>query len=368
MQRGSRVKKGQLLAVLENKDLAAQAEASKGDFDQANANYAITLNSGLPQQLQKAELDAATAKAAFEAARSVYESRKDLYQQGAIPRRDMDSAEVALAQARSQSEQAQKQLADLRRMGQEQLAKAAQGTKESAEGHYRAAAAQLSYSEIRSPIDGVITDRPLYVGDLAAANQPILTVMDIAHLVAKAHIPQSEATLLTVGNSVRIKVPNVEDTVKGRVTLVSPALDPGSTTVEIWVQADRPGSSLKPGMTVGLEMITKTVKDAVVVPTTSVFKNADGAYYVVLAGGDNKAHQRPVELGVKSAQLTQIASGVNVGDPVVTSGGFGIADGTAIQVEKPSAQDKSDSENTAEKPDSPPDKKPSPSPQPKDKE
>ena len=93
------MKKGQLLAVLENKDLAAQAEASKGDLDQANANSGITLDSGLPQQLQKAEFDAATAKAAFEAARSVYESRKDLYQQGAIPRRDMDSAEVALAQA-----------------------------------------------------------------------------------------------------------------------------------------------------------------------------------------------------------------------------------------------------------------------------
>ena len=367
VQRGSRVKKGQLLAVLENKDLAAQAEASKGDFDQANANYAITLNSGLPQQLQKAELDAATAKAAFEAARSVYESRKDLYEQGAIPRRDLDSAEVALAQARSQSEQAQKQLADLRRMGQEQLAKAAQGTKESAEGHYRAAAAQLSYSEIRSPIDGVITDRPLYVGDLAAANQPILTVMDIAHLVAKAHVPHSEATLIAVGNSVRITVPNSEDAVKGRVILVSPALDPGSTTVEIWVQADRPGPTLKPGMTVGLEMITKTIKDAVVVPTTSVFKNADGAYYVLLAGGDDKAHQKSVEVGVKNAQLTQIVSGVNVGDPVVTSGGFGVADATAIRVEKPSAQEKGDSENAAEKPD-PQGKKPAPTPQPKDKD
>jgi hypothetical protein len=60
-------------------------------------------------------------------------------------------------------------------------------------------------------------------------------------------------------------------------------------------------------------------------------------------------------------------SGVNVGDPVVTSGGFGIAGGTAIRVEKPSAQEKGDSENAAEKPD-PQGKKPSPAPQPKDKD
>ncbi|MBS1866556.1 MAG: HlyD family efflux transporter periplasmic adaptor subunit, partial [Acidobacteria bacterium] len=186
VQRGSRVRKGQLLAILENKDLAAQAKASEGDFDQAEANYAITVNAGLPQQIQKAELDAVAAKSAFEAAQKVSDSRKDLFQQGAIPRRDLDSAEVALALARSQNEQAQKQLVDLQRMGKEQLLRAAKGTKESAEGHYRAAAAQLSYSEIRSPIDGVVTDRPLYVGDLATANQPILTVMDTSSLVAKA--------------------------------------------------------------------------------------------------------------------------------------------------------------------------------------
>ncbi len=146
VQRGARVKKGQLLAILENKDLAAAAEASQGDFEQADANYAITVNAGVPQQIQKAELDAAAAKSGFEAAQKVYDSRKDLFQQGAIPRRDLDSADVALAQARSQNEQAQKQLADLQRMGKEQLLKAAEGTKASAEGHYRAATAQLSYS------------------------------------------------------------------------------------------------------------------------------------------------------------------------------------------------------------------------------
>src|SRR5207253_3628529 len=200
VQRGSRVKKGQLLAVLENKDLTAAVEASQGDFEQADANYVTTVNAGLPQQIQKAELDAAAAKAAFDAQQKVYNSRKELFEQGALPRRDLDSAEVALLQARSQSEQAQKQLADLRRVGQEQGLKAAQGARESMQGHMLSAEAQLSYSEIHSPIDGVVTDRPLYEGDLANANQPILTVMNTSRLIAKAHIPQSEAAVLKVGN------------------------------------------------------------------------------------------------------------------------------------------------------------------------
>jgi HlyD family secretion protein len=360
VQRGSHVKRGQVLAVLENKDLAAQAEASKGDFEQADANYAITVNAGLPQQIQKAELEAAAAKSAFDAAQKVYDSRKDLYQQGAIPRRDLDSAEVALAQARSQSEQSQKQLADLQRMGKEQLMKAAQGTKESAEGHYRAAAVQLGYSEIRSPIDGVVTDRPLYVGDLATANQPILTVMDTSSLVAKMHVPQSDAAQLKVGDNAEIKTADADEPVKGRVTLVSPALDPGSTTIEVWVEARKPSSLLKPGMTASLEMTAKTVNDAIAVPTSAVFKNAEGAEYVLLAGTDQKAHQKVVQLGVKTPELTQIINGVNQGDLVITEGGYAIPDGTAIQVEKPAAPDKKDEAGRDEKPgDNPAKKSPS---------
>jgi multidrug efflux pump subunit AcrA (membrane-fusion protein) len=338
VQRGSHVAKGQLLAVLENKDLAAQAEASKGDFEQADANFAITVNAALPQQIQKAELDAVAAKSAFEAAQKVYESRKELFQQGAIPRRDLDAAEVSLAQARSQNEQSQKQLADLHRLGKEQLTKAAKGTKESAEGHYRAAAAQLSYSEIRSPIDGVVTDRPLYVGDLATANQPILTVMDTSSLVAKAHIPQTEAAQLKIGDEAEIKVTGLDDPVKARVSLVSPALDPGSTTIEVWVETRKPAAALKPGMTVTIEITAKTVKDAIAVPTAAVFKNAEGAYYVLLAGSDQKAHQKPVELGAQNSELAQITKGVNIGDPVITTGGYAVPDGTAIKIEKPDSE------------------------------
>ena len=101
VQRGSRVHKGQLLAVLENADLSAAAEQSKGELEQAQAGYATTTGASIPQQVQKAELDAAAARAAFDAQKKVYDSRKELFQQGALPRRDLDSADVALAQART---------------------------------------------------------------------------------------------------------------------------------------------------------------------------------------------------------------------------------------------------------------------------
>jgi multidrug efflux pump subunit AcrA (membrane-fusion protein) len=350
VQRGSRVNKGQLLAELENADLSAAVTASKGDFEQAQASYVTTLGASLPQQIQKAELDAAAAKSAFDAQQKVYDSRKELFQQGALPRRDLDSAEVALVQARSANEQAQRQLADLQRLGKEQALKSAHGSLESSEGKYRGAEAQLSYSQIRSPIDGVVTDRPLYAGDLAAANQPLLTVMNTSRLIAKAHIPQSDAAVLKVGNQAELKVAGLDEPVKGRVSLVSPALDPGSTTIEVWVEARKPDPALRPGMTVEISMVAKTAKDAIVVPTAAVFKNSEGADYVLVAGSDDKAHQKAVQVGIQGGDLTQVVSGINAGDPVITAGGYAVPDGTQIKIEKPGADgkeaaDKADDKN-----------------------
>jgi HlyD family secretion protein len=334
VQRGSRVKKGDLLATLENKDLAGQAEASTGNFEQADAGYVTSVDSAIPQQVQKAELDAAAAKAAFDAQQRVYDSRKELLKEGAIPQREMDAAEVALAQARSVNEVAQKQLADWQRLGKAQALKSAHGSRQTAEGQMRTAQAQFSYSRILSPIDGVVTDRPLYAGDLATANQPILTVMNLSRLIAKSHVPQSEAAKLKLGNSAELKVSGLEEPVKGRITLVSPALDPGSTTIEVWVEAAKPNPAVKPGMTVEVSMTGKTVKDAIVVPASAVFKNAEGGTdYVVLAGSDQKAHWKTVQVGVRNGEDAQIVSGINAGDPIISTGGYALPDNTKIKVE-----------------------------------
>jgi len=340
VQRGSHVKKDQLLAELENADLKASAQGSQGDFQTADAGYVTTVSSGLPQQIQKAELDASSSKTAYEAQQKIYDSRKDLFQQGAIPRRDLDAAEVAVAQARSQYEQSQRQLADLKRVGTEQTLKSAQGSRLSSEGKLRAAEAQLSYSLIRSPIDGVVTDRPLYEGETATANQPMMTIMNTSRLIGKSHIPQGEATTLKVGNPAEVQVPGLDEPVKARVSLVSPALDPGSTTVEVWVEVQKPDPALKPGMSVQVSMTAKTAKDAVVVPTDAIYKNPEGAYYVLLAGPDDKAHQKLVQVGIRNRDRAQIVSGINSGDPVITAGGYAVPDGTKIKIEQPGAEGK----------------------------
>lgn len=330
INRGSRVHAGELLAVLENRDLAAAAQENKGAYDQAQATYAQTTAADLPQELQKAQLDEEAAKKQLDAAQRVYDSRQNLFAQGALPRKELDQAGVDLTNARNQYQIAEQHLKALEAVGKQQTLKSAQGQLESAQGKFEGASAQLSYSEIRSPIDGVVTDRPLYPGEMAAAGTPLLTVMNISEVTARAHIAQQSAASLKVGDKATVTAPGIDGSFSGKVSLVSPALDPGSTTVEIWVQLKNPGGKLKPGTTVQLSMVARSVPDALAVPTAALLTAQDGTTSVMVAGSDGRAHQKQVKTGIREQDRVQIIEGVSARERVVASGAYGLPDNSKI--------------------------------------
>jgi multidrug efflux pump subunit AcrA (membrane-fusion protein) len=101
--------------------------------------------------------------------------------------------------------------------------------------------------------------------------------MDTSQVIAKAHIPQEQAQVLKVGDPATLTVPGEEKPVEGKVTVVSPALDPNSTTVEVWVLAKNPEQRLKPGSNVQLSMVAQVVPNALVVPASALLTAPDGA-------------------------------------------------------------------------------------------
>lgn len=341
VNRGSRVRTGQLLAVLENRDLAAAAQENKGAYDQAQAAYTQTTGADLPQELQKAQLDDQAAKQQLDAAQKVYDSRKGLFTQGALPRKELDQAGVDLTNALNQYEIAEKHLQSLHAIGQQQTLKSAKGQLESAQGKYNGAAAQLGYSEIRSPINGVVTDRPLYAGEMAAAGTPLLTVMDTSQVTARAHIPQPSAALLKVGDQASVSAPGIDTPFSGKVSLVSPALDPASTTVEVWVQLRNSRGQLKPGTSVQLSMVARSVPDALTIPAAALLTSEDGKTTVMVAGSDGHAHQKAVKTGVREQDRLQIVDGLSAGERVVASGAYGLPDNSKItQAPAPASETK----------------------------
>ncbi len=332
VNRGSRVRAGQLLAVLENNDLAAAVEEAKGAYEQAQASYASSTKENLPQQIESAELNVQATRQAEQAQRLIYESRLKLFRSGAIARNLVNESHVAYIQTRNQYEMALARLKGLEAIGRGAALRSAAGQLAAAKGRYQSALANLHYSEIRSPITGVVTDRPLYEGQMATAGTPMMTVMDLADVIGRAYISPQQAALLKVGDGASIEPGSGLAAVPAKVTVVSPALDPGSTTVQVWVEAANPGDRLKPGETVRVNIVARTIPKALVVPSAAILTADDGTTSVMAIGPQNHAHQKTVQTGVRSSGEVQIVSGLREGERVVTTGAYGLPDGTKVVV------------------------------------
>jgi HlyD family secretion protein len=332
VQRGAKVKEGELLAVLQNNDLTAAAQDNKGSFEAAQAAYTTATKAQVPEDAQKAELDFAQAKANLDLNLSIVAARKQLFAEGAIPGRDLDTAQAALVQAQAAYDSAEKHRDSMRNVSREAALKSAQGELTSAEGKYKAATAQVDFSEIRSPINGVVTDRPLYAGETAAAGAPLITVMDTATLLAKAHVAQSIAQRMKIGDDASIQVPGVADPVPAKVSLISPALDAGSTTLEVWLKLDNKTGALKVGTPVKVSITGRTVAKAWKVPLTSILTAQDGKKTVMVVGSDGTAHKKTVEIGIQDGDDVEITSGLSPSDMVITTGSYGLDDGAKVKV------------------------------------
>ena len=343
VNRGDHVKAGQLLAELESRDLAASAEESRSQLDQAQSAFQTTSGATVPEDRTKSEDDVAAAQQALDAAKKLYDNRVDLQKQGALAQKLVDDAKVAMVQAQSQLDTAQKHLQSVRQVTGVEQVRAAQAQVNAARAHYDSAAVQVTYAEVRSPINGVVSDRPVYPGDTAAQGMPIVSIIDISKVVARANIPVKDAASVQVGRPATITGP--EGVLSGTVVVVSPSVDPSTTTVEVWVQADNPGEKMKPGGTVHVSIRADLIKDTLLVPAGALLNSDEGGEKVMVVGKDNLARERKVTVGVREGNRVQILSGVTEGEKVITSGGLGLDDKAKVEIKSEEDDDDDDADD-----------------------
>jgi multidrug efflux pump subunit AcrA (membrane-fusion protein) len=330
-QRGDHVRQGQLLAVLEDRDLVAATQESKEQYAQAQASFENTKSAVMPDDLTKAKSDVASAQSALEAAKKLYQNREQLYKEGALAQKLVDDARVAFVQAQSQYDTANQHLNTLQSIGAATQLQSAQAQVQAAKAHYESSSAQSSYAEVRSPISGVVADRGVNLGDMANSGSALFSIVDISRVIAKANIPAQDAASLRVGKKATIKSEAGE--IEGKVTVVSPAVDANTTTVQVWVEAVNPQEKLKLGTTVQISIDAGDVPDAVIVPVSALLASDDGGEKVMVAA-DSTAQERKVEVGVRDGDNVQILSGVKAGEQVITSGALGLDDKAKIEISK----------------------------------
>jgi membrane fusion protein (multidrug efflux system) len=196
---------------------------------------------------------------------------------------------------------------------------------------YESARLELSYTEIRAPINGVISARKIKVGNTIGPNDPTFTVTDLDPLLAFVHVPEKEFRKLAPGQNAEVVVDALGGTrFIGTISRISPTVDPQTGTFRARVEVPDATRTLKPGMFARVNIVYERRQDALQLPRTAIL-DADGQQSVfVVASG--KAEQRTIRTGLANGGWIEVLDGLEGSEQIVTVGQAGLKTGTLVKI------------------------------------
>lgn len=190
---------------------------------------------------------------------------------------------------------------------------------------------QLSYTDIRAPIDGVVAERHIKVGNTIKPNDELFRVVDLKPLLAYVHVPERELGRLQPGQPTHIQVDAVPaQKFVGRVARLSPVVDPSTATFKVTIEVDDPSARLKPGMFARVGIVYERREGALQIPRTAIVDDEGQPTVFVVEQG--KARQQPIRVGLANAGYVEITDGLAGGEQVVTVGQGALKTGNAVRV------------------------------------
>lgn len=321
----------------EVKQAEAEYRRAKAQVEGAEHDLKLLRNRTTPEELAAARARRGAAESRLKAARADLE----LAENRTTPE-ELDSAEASVRQARASARRAEANRVSVQEQ-ELQVAELQAGLRQ-AQAALDQAAERAGYTTIQAPIDGVVTRINVEEGEYVQGGAVPLPSAEIAMLVVtstegmwvEANIDEADIHKVEVGQeAVIILSDNTE--VPGRVHQVSPSvrLVQGELrTFAVEIAVDKPTSRLRSGMSVWVDVVVKSTKDAVSVPTFAIFEDKEGKEFVYLLK-DNKAKKRAVTKGAEGIERVEITEGVKVGDTVITSlEAKGLRDGARLKVAK----------------------------------
>jgi multidrug efflux pump subunit AcrA (membrane-fusion protein) len=329
------VKAGEIIAVLESRDLVAQRNEAVAALNQERANERSVTTGTIPQtnaQDQKALRD---AQAKVAATRATYQRRLVLFQKGGISKKDLEASEMELTTAENELRLAEQTLVLRTKSLNPNDRALAAARVQAAQQHVATLDAQLGYATIRAPITGIVTDQFQYEGEFAAAGGKLVNIADISQVIVKAPFADTVTAQLKVGDPAKV-VPTdtTAEEMTGQVSLISRASDPLNRTVEVWVTLANGAGRLRANGAAQVTAATLTKNEAIVVPAAAVTLDASNANEgtVMVVDAANVAHQTKIVIGIRTPDKIEITEGLQGGETVVIEGNYALPDGTKVEV------------------------------------
>jgi membrane fusion protein (multidrug efflux system) len=244
-------------------------------------------------------------------------------------RSNLQKAETMLDTARREFERQQRLMEQ--ELTTEKALNEARSTFEQRQVDYDDAKRELSYTEVRAPIQGTVVERLVNVGDQVNLGAKLFRIVDFSSLIAYVYIPEKDLQRLRVDQPARVRAPALGDREYDcRVKRVSPIVDARSGTIKVTVGiGDQPG--LRPGLYVDVDVITDVRKDAVRVPKRAIVYGED-QLFVFRIGKGRVARRALLVPELEDQSYVVPAAGIAVGDTLVTAGQAGLKDGAKVRV------------------------------------
>ena len=345
------VKAGEVIAVLESRDLLAQRNEALAALNQERASERSVTTGTIPQtnaQDQKALRD---AQAKVKTARATYQRRLALFEKGGISQKDLEGSQLDVTTAENELRLAEQTIALRTKSINPNDAALAAAKVAAAQQHLATLDAQLSYSVIRAPISGLITDQFQYEGDFAAAGGKLVSIADMSQVIVKAPFSDTVAAQLKVGDSATVlPTDTTSEELKGQITLLSRSSDPTNRTVEVWVALANETGRLRANGAAQITISAQAKSDAVVVPASAVTLEASNADEGTVMVVDDRsiARETKVTVGIRTSDKMEITEGLKGGESVVIEGNFALADGAKVEVAKEGKEEKKKGEKEKE--------------------
>jgi cobalt-zinc-cadmium efflux system membrane fusion protein len=264
-------------------------------------------------QLLDAYLKAADS---FRLADKNYTREQDLYQHHAVAQRDLEQAESDRNQARADLNAAEQGMKILGIRNPSELAKTATS----------------ALIPVLAPISGEVVERLVSPGQVVQAGQTqAFTISDLSTVWVLANVYQADLAFVRSGDDVSVKTDAYPGSFHGRISYVSPALDPNTRTLQARIVVDNPGEKLKRDMYCTVTVTAGSIPDAIAVPDSSILRDDNNQPFIYVAIGANQFGRRDVEIGQSESGQTQILKGISVGDRVVGDGSLFLQFANSLQ-------------------------------------
>lgn len=303
---GSVVRRGQVIAQLEQGDYRLRVQQAEAALAQARARLGLSPDGSDDQVDPEQTGTVRQARAVLDEAKSNRDRAARLVEQGIVARSEWDSADAAYKVALSRYQDAIEEIRNR------------QGLLAQRRSELALARQQLTDTGVVSPIDGVVQEKRASLGEFMAAGAPVVDIVKMDPLRLRAQVPERETANIRLGQNVRVTVDGDSNLYVGTVRRLSPVI--AEQNRMLIVEADvRNNGKLRPGAFARAEIVTNDAKMAVTVPNNAIVTFAGIEKVIVVNNG--KAQEKPITTGRRNGDWTEVIAGVNVGEQVVVEPG-----------------------------------------------